>query len=371
MSTAAIASPPRRGRYAVPAEHILLGVGPVVVSVLLLLFQIRIHAVAVDFHSVYYAAAERLMHGGNPYTVSASDVAHARSFVYPALGAILFVPFALLGRVPGELVATALCIASVPAALRALGVRDWRIYGIAMLWLPVYSGWQTANLLIALAWRHRDRPLVAGLITAVAISIKPFVWPLALWLIATRRLRASGWTLILGIAINLVSWSVVGFGRIGDLVRMSSRDTDAMWHAGYGVIATLHHLSLGRSAGEAALLLASAILVVLVLGSGLRGNERRALTLAVVLMLVASPLVWTHYLALLIAPLALARPRLVPVWAAPIALWVCPPTTGVHGWQLAVLWIVAAICVRAALTGPGAQRGARTPDLVALAPAET
>jgi hypothetical protein len=156
----------------------------------------------------------------------------------------------------------------------------------------------------------------------------------------------------MGIAINLVSWSVVGFGRIADFLRMSGRDTDAMWHDGYSIVAALHHMSLSRATGELALVLASGVMALLVLHSGLsRRDDRRALALAVVLMLFATPLVWPHYLALLLVPLALARPRLSLVWAVPLALWDCPPTFGVHGWQLAVVWVASALCVRVALSG--------------------
>ena len=53
--------------------------------------------------------------------------------------------------------------------------------------------------------------------------------------------------------------------------------------------------------------------------------------LAVALMLVASPLVWSHYFVLLLVPLALARPRLDAVWFAAVAMWICPPSTTATG----------------------------------------
>jgi hypothetical protein len=78
-----------------------------------------------------------------------------------------------------------------------------------------------------------------------------------------------------------------------------------------------------------------------------RRQEREAMVLAVLLMLVASPLVWSHYFALLLVPLALTRPRFAAVWAAPILIWLCPPKTGVAGWQEALMWIVAGACLLA------------------------
>jgi len=56
-------------------------------------------------------------------------------------------------------------------------------------------------------------------------------------------------------------------------------------------------------------------------------------------MLVASPVVWNHYFALLIVPLAILRPRLRIEWAIPLALWLCP-ATGVTGWQAGLAALV-------------------------------
>ena len=59
----------------------------------------------------------------------------------------------------GDAVLTALLILLVPATLLVLGVRDWRVYGAALLWAPVTVAVQTANLSLplafaaALAWR--------------------------------------------------------------------------------------------------------------------------------------------------------------------------------------------------------------------------
>jgi hypothetical protein len=358
MSTGAVATVPgrprrseRRENFSRATEHTLLGLCPILVSLFMLAFELRHHAIATDFHLAYYPAVMRLLHGGNPYAVTHAQIAAGTAYVYPPLAAIVLVPFALLGRAPGGLVFTLFCIACAMGTLRVLNVRDWRVYGITLVWLPVYSAWQTANLtlplalLIACVWRYRERPVVAGLLTALAITLKPFIWPLGLWLLATRRIQATAWTLAWGVAINLVTWPLVGFDRFTTFLRMTGRDTDAMWRSGYGVIAALHHLGYSRSTGEAALVIASAFLVLLTLRSGLRGRERHALALAVVLMLVASPMVWIHYFALLLVPLALTRPKLSRVWAVPLLMWVCPPTTHVHNWELVVGWLGAACLI--------------------------
>ena len=314
----------------------------------------RVHDVAVDFRSAYYPAAVRLLHGGSPYAVTHQQIVGGYAFVYPALAAVVFGPFALTSRIVGQVLFTMICIACVPATLRVLNVRDWRVYGITLLWAPVYTGWLSANLtlplilLTALAWRYRDRPWIAGLVTVAAISLKPFIWPLGLWLLATRRWRAAGYALVWGLALNLVAWAVVGINEIHTYLRLSGKVTDALWRGGYSMLAVAHHLGLGRGPADVLLLVVAATVGLGVIYVGFfKRQEREAMVLAVLLMLVASPLVWSHYFALLLVPLALTRPRLAPIWAAPILVWLCPPRAGVAGWQEALMWIVASACLLA------------------------
>ena len=97
----------------------------------------------------------------------------------------------------GKALFLVLALGSVLLALDLLGVRDWRCYGLALLTAPVVDtvslGAISSMLLlgVALAWRYRDRPFVAGAVTAVTAVAKVFVWPLFVWLLATRRFRAA------------------------------------------------------------------------------------------------------------------------------------------------------------------------------------
>jgi hypothetical protein len=234
---------------------------------------------------------------------------------------------------------------------------------VTLVWLPVCAGWLTANesLFMALglagAWRWRDRPGLAGFLTAAMISLKPLLWPLALWLLATRRWRASAHTLVWGILLNALAWWVVGFGEIGSYLRAVRADTDSGWRLGFGVPAVLGHLGEGRTAGVALMVLLSVALVAALLHSGLvRGNQVEALTLTVALAIVSSPLLWGHYLALLLVPLALRRPRLDWTWVLPVLLWVAPPDVHVHLWQAVVFWIVAGLIFLALLLGAPKRR---------------
>ncbi len=340
----------RNATYRIALQQVLLGFIPIVVlfwQVVVLVFGGR-NNVAVDFHNAYYVAGYRLLHGGDPYAWTHSQIREGIAFVYPAFSALFFAPFALISVAAAGVVVTLVWIALTPLTLWVLGVRDWRVYGAAMLWLPVFSTWETGNetivlvLLAAVVWRYRANPIVAGVITAAAISLKPFMWPLALWLLVTRRWRASGYGLAAGVIINIVSWSVVGFDKIGVYLRDSGFDTRYAWRAGYSVAAALGHLGFGHQTGDVitvllCVLLAAAIGYV----AFVQHRELQALTLTVILMLAASPLVWNHYFALLLIPMALVYPGMNWLWALPVLMWVCPPSWGVHSWQEAVAWLVA------------------------------
>jgi hypothetical protein len=342
---------PRSAAFVKPAEHILFGLVPIIGTIGLALFLFHIQAVAVDFRFAYYPAGVRVLHGLSPYAASHHEILRARAFVYPALSAIAFVPFALLQNGTGEVLFTLLCIACVPATLRVLEVRDWRIYGITLLWLPVYSSWQTANLtmplvlLAALAWRYRDRGMVSGLAAGVAISLKPYMWPIALWFLATRRPKAMAWTLWWIFILNVVAWGIIGYDQVHAYLHVSHEVTAALWRGGYGILAAAGHLGFGRPLGEMLLLTISAGVVGLMAYEGLvRRREYHALILVVALILAASPLVRSHYFALLMVPLAIGRPRLGPLWLLPLLMWWCPPTAA-SGAQVALAWVVAGACL--------------------------
>jgi hypothetical protein len=341
------------------AQNSLFGLVPVLVILALVVFQFKLHAVAVDFRVAYYPAAHRLLHGLNPFAVTPSQIAAGTGFVYPALSALVFAPFALIGEGAAGALYMLVCIACVPAILRTLNVRDWRVYGVSMLWFPVFDAWQSGNvtlpltLMIALTWRHRDRPWVAGVLTAAAISIKPFVWPLALWLLATRRWKAAAWAIASGVAFNLLAWGLVGFNEISTFLHLSSEDTRALWKGGYSVLAIAHHLGLARPAGEV-LLVAVAIVAAaaLVYIAAVKHRERDALVLAILLMLLASPLLWAHYFALLLVPLAIYRPTLGVGWVLPVLMWPMPPRQPVYGWQEALAWGITAVVLAITLRPP-------------------
>jgi Glycosyltransferase family 87 len=348
--TARVAPPNRRFRPsygAVAAINQSVVVFPVLVTVWLFIDYSSAHLIAVDFHHDFWVAGYRVLHGLSPYGWTRAQIAGGVCFPYPAPAALAFVPLSLLPRGLADLTFVGLSIAACLSALRILNVRDFRLYTLVLLWWPVISGWQTANVTllfvcgVAAVWRYRDSPIVAGVLTALMLCVKPVVWPLVLWLLITRRGRAAAYGLVLALAVNVISWAALGFGQLSVWWHQLGVQVDVLYRQGYGLVALVVRLGAGRTAGTVVQIVAAGALTILCVRFAWRRRERAAFTLAIGLMLVSSPLVDNHYFALLIVPLAIARPYLSRAWLPPLALWLCP-ATGFAGWQLAVAWVTFA-----------------------------
>ena len=79
-----------------------------------------------------------------------------------------------------------------------LGVRDIRCYAAALLWVPAMSGVLLSNISIPLAFALAvalalpRRGLATGRSrSGSSVSAKLLLWPMFVWTVATRRLRAT------------------------------------------------------------------------------------------------------------------------------------------------------------------------------------
>lgn len=306
---------------------------------------------AGDFHYAFWPAAHDVLHGLSPYAAPGSPaVAHAVAFVYPALAALLLAPFALIAHGSADMIFALLNLAAALLTLRVLDVRDWRLYGLVLLCPAVFSGWTLANVTlllglgIAAIWRYRSRALAVGLLTALLVSVKLFLWPLALWLLATRRYGALAYAAAGGLVLNGIAWALVGFHELGRYSRLLNSLTTFEERRGYSLVALAMHEGIGRGMAYMLALAAGAIAAAGCAVLGRRGHEPGALALAIAASLLASPIVQLHYFALLIVPLALIRPRLALAWALPLALWACAAEVP-QPWQIASALAIAATMI--------------------------
>jgi alpha-1,2-mannosyltransferase len=283
-----------------------------------------------DFQ-IFRAAAVAVVHGRSPYPPVIPEVlAHFDKFVYPPLSAILFIPLAQLSLPIGQAIMLFLGIICVLFTLRLLDVTDWRCYGLALLWAPalnsVLLGAITSLLLVgtAAAWRYRERPAASGSLAALVVVAKLFLWPLGLWLVATRRFRATAVCVLVSAALVVGGWAVIGFAGMRSYPHLLRVLSDVEQARGYGVVA-LAHVS-GGAAEVVTLGLVAIVLLGIAAAARRDDADRRTFCIAVAGALLVTPLLWLHYFALLLVPIALYRPRLSGAWFLPLLFWLTPVT---------------------------------------------
>jgi Glycosyltransferase family 87 len=305
---------------------------------------------AYDFEQTFLPAAEALLDGRSPYP----------ELGYPPLVAFLSVPFALA---PGtEILVTVAMAACVPASLWLLGVRDWRCYAAAFLWVSAFNAVQTANVTLpmllaaSVCWRWRDRAAVTACAGGLAVAVKIIAWPLAVWLAATRRWHAAFGVGAIAVGVTLGLWATLGFSGLVDYPKGLDRLENAQSDRGYTFQAVLDDAGLPGLGPFAAV-----ACLVLVLGGVVlyarRGDEARSFAFAAVGIIVASPIIWLHSLTLLLAPVGVLRPRLSAVWFLPATLALVSPGTGNGApWQTVATIGVAVLVVIVVVREPSVRR---------------
>jgi hypothetical protein len=333
------------------------GVLPVLAVCLVFASSIADTTYAIDF-AQFYRGGENVLAGHHLYPANDAPLtawSHPYPYVYPPLPALVAAPVTVVPLQVAGVFLMGVLVLVVLLILRVLDVRDWRCYGLVLLWPPVISAIQTANptlwlaLATALAWRYRDRPVVAPIAIGVTFAVKFVLWPLLVWFAATRRLLGAIIAVLVGMALLLVSWSVIGFeGFFGypDLLDRLDRTVGADSYSVKNLA-----LDYGASSGLAELTwvgVGVALLVACILVAR-GGDERSAFVLALIACLALSPLVWLHYFTFLVVVVAIARPRLCLVWFLPLPMFFATGTGHPTSTQVALTLATAALTAAAAL----------------------
>ena len=337
----------------------------VVTTAFLLVLSFGEGLLAWDVRFAYLPAADAVLAGESPYpAVDDPILEDQKGYVYPPQLVVALLPFAALPVDLVALLAFAVMLVLVGLTLYVLGVRDVRCYAAAILWVPTVSGYLLGNvsiplaLAVAIVWRYRDSVWPPAVSLGFAVSAKLLLWPLLVWTVATRRLRATAFAVVVGLVVTAAAWAAIGFDGVRgypDLLRRLSEIQSANSYSFVGIAETL---GLGEVAGRAlALAVGGALLVGCVLLAR-RGDDVRSFTCAVVATLALSPIVWLHYLVVLLVPLAIARPRFSPLWLLPILLWVSPRPGYAEGVQTFFPAIAVAILAAFLLARPVTGRAA-------------
>jgi len=314
---------------------------------------------AWDVRYAYLPAAEAVLDSGSPYPALDDPILEEqKGYVYPPQLALALLP---LTPLPIELVAVLVAVglvALIVLMLLLLGVRDVRCHAAALLWMPVASGVLLANVSIplafavALAWRYRDRVFPAASALGLAISAKLLLWPLLGWTLLTRRGRTTAWAVLVGLGVTLAAWAAIGFAGLSSYPSLLRRLSEIQAENSYSLVGMTATLGLGEPVGRALTLAVGGGLLLACAVLARRGDDLRAFTCAVAATLALSPIVWLHYLVLLLVPLAVARPRFSALWLLPILLWVSPRPGYAEGLQTFLPAIVAAVLLGLLLARP-------------------
>jgi alpha-1,2-mannosyltransferase len=377
MSTPMLSAPSRSG-FTLAAEKLVLGLLPAALLVVLIVARYLIGRHLGFDYKPLWEASRHLFQGESPYPAPHAAALHdEQQFVYPPLAAVLAAPLAVLPFGVAAALLAAIEIAATALTLRVLGVRDWRCYGVTFLWYPVIQNFMIGSITsllalgLAVVWRYRDDRRIATLVSAAVIAAKVFLWPLLFWLVATRRWRTALQSIAVAVVAVVVSWALFGFGGLASYARLLDELSRLEAWKSYSAVA--FGLMLGLTTGEARALAVAAgvaaLIAVLVVGlrQGDRDADRRAFILAIAAAFLFSPIVWTHYLALLVVPIAITRRTLTPLWFVPLAMWLTTGQSNGHPWRIVLgvaIWSGVLIGALAA-PRPGAAARARVAQPIA------
>ena len=280
-----------------------------------------------DF-GVFLLAGDAVLDGRSPYPSGELEPPPVAYYVYPPPLALATAPLAAISHPVTASLWTLVGLGAVIGALLVLGVRDWRCHALALL----YTGTREALeygaigtillLLIALAWRYRRNLPIAAAATAAAVVLKLFLWPLIVWHVLARRIGTGVAAAAGAAALALASWAAIGFAGLREYPRLLRDLTQLEAEHTYSLFALARALGFPELASQAAAVTAGILLLTAAARVARRGDgddgERRALILALAAAFAATPILWVHYLVLLIVMIALARPRLSPLWLVPL-----------------------------------------------------
>lgn len=229
--------------------------------------------------------------------------------------------------------------------------RDLALGNVSVLLLPP----------VAAAWRWLDRPL-GQIAQAVAISVRPTLGLLLLWQLLRRQWRAVAWTIAAGLALVVMSLPFVGISGYLDylsVLRNMNEVSGVTFNRDLGSVAL--ELGADQRGATVALLGGYAIAGGAVLLS-LRRDREIGFMVTLMASLLLSPLLWDHYLSMLLVPAVFLAGR-GHRWALllPLASWLPAIATG---WT----WLYPAVVIVAMLL-PFMAPEARPREDGAVAPA--
>jgi hypothetical protein len=272
-----------------------------------------------DFHGGIWHAGRAVVAGRSPY--SAPDprlLAQAgNAYIPPPPLAELFIPLSVLPLWLAVILLNLVCVAAMAVALRLLGVRSRQVYLLCLCSAPFVFALRYGDpdaiyvLLAALAWCYRDRARGACAVGSL-IAAKLVLWPLVIWLVATRRFREAAIAVVSALGLLVTSWAIIGFHGLLQYPRLLGADAQVQ-STNHSLLALIRRLGVsGWPASLLAVALAAAIGATIVRAG--RGRDHAWFAAAVTFGLFSSAVMFPNYFVILYVPLAITHRRAAGAW---------------------------------------------------------
>lgn len=352
--TAAATTSHRAQRDQVPT--LLLLCAAVVIGAVMVTLVIRYasYTFAYDYRA-YDEAARRVLTGGSPYDLSYTQAGPFGLFYYPPTSIFAFLPFTLLSVETASWIWIAVAIGSIVLAIAILPVRLQTRSIVLLLagisWPVLYAVkiGQVGPLLFltfAVAWRWLDRPVVAGIASAIGTALKLQPGIVLVWMALTGRWRMLTVSALVLIVLGFATTVVLGINvwhdfativtRVGDPVRTANNFTPG---------AVAYQLGVPADVASLVQIASMAAVVVAMLAASRFATPEASFLVVVVASQLLSPILWDHYALMLLLPVAWLIERrqwwavLIPLSQSALLVGVTPAA----GYVVAFAVVIAAL----------------------------
>ncbi len=338
----------RSSRWAGPVSTGLALLGLAVLGLAVTMWVGRSPGWAYDFHA-YYDAALRLISTGSPYQAETLSGPFRPGpyglYLYSPPLAMLFVPLTWIGENAAVTTWLVLRIGLLGLTCALMPVsRAIRLaaFGVAALSVPFLFDLNLGNVSLivtffaVVAWRWLDKP-IGAVAVAASIALRPTMGLVVGWWLVRGKWRPVAWTALAVALIFVATLPFISLRLWFDYLAVLRNVSD--------VTGVFRNFDLGSSvlllggppwAASAALYAGYAIAGAAMLFS-LRRDRELSYVVTVMATLLVAPLLWDHYLTMLLLPAAFLASRgrtwalLLPLlcWAPQLLAMVFPSTRGV------------------------------------------
>ncbi len=288
----------------------------------------------------YHEAAERLLQTGTPYVPESLESGFEPMgqflYLYPPPLSIAVTPLTLLEAEMGTVLWYLLKIGALGLAAALMPVRPTTrllAFGISLFGFAVLRDLVMGNvsilitLALAAGWRWLDRP-AGSIALALAASVRVTTGAYLIWFAARRAWHPLAWMLGAGLTVAVLSLPFVGVDGYLDYAAVLGNVSDT------GDLEQNRHLTvlaleLGVPQERLWLVLVPVwALAVVAIVRSTRGEPEVGYMVTAGAALLLAPLMWDHYLSMLLLPAAFLFER-GRRWAIvlPLLSWLPPPLT--------------------------------------------